>query len=80
MLLMFVVNLTFGYSGVHVDIDTGTDFHQMVQGGPSSGFRDDDDDEQIVQCLRHVRILGFILIFFMSDFIFSLPCFFRLLI
>jgi hypothetical protein len=56
MLLLIVMDLTFGYIGVCDDDDARADFHQVVQGEPSSRLGD-DDDEQIVQCLQHVRIL-----------------------
>jgi hypothetical protein len=52
-LLMIAVNLTFRCTGVH-DVDVGARFQQVAKGGPSTGFGD-DDEEQIVQCLQHVR-------------------------
>jgi hypothetical protein len=56
MLLLIAMHLMFGYTGVHNDNDGEAAFHPVVQGQPSSGFTD-DDDEQIIQCLQHVRIL-----------------------
>jgi hypothetical protein len=54
MSLMVDVNLTFECTAVHDDVDTGAGFHEVMRGGPSfeSG---DDDDEQIVRCLQHVK-------------------------
>jgi hypothetical protein len=49
----------------------------MIEGEPSSGF---GDDEQVVQCLQHVRVLLFTLIFSMSIFASLLLQFFTLLI
>jgi hypothetical protein len=63
MSLMIDVNLTFGCTGVHDDINIEAGFRQVVQGEPSIGFGD-DDDEQIVQCLEDVKnILDFTLCF-----------------
>jgi hypothetical protein len=60
MSLMVAVNLTFGCIGVRDDIDIGAGFHQVLQGGPLSGFGDDDDgDEEIVRCLEHVKKICF---------------------
>jgi hypothetical protein len=53
--LMNAMNFIFGCTGVHDDIDTWVGLCQVVQGEPSTGFGDDDDDEQIVQCLQHVK-------------------------
>jgi hypothetical protein len=53
--LLIALDLTFGYAGVRDDVTIGVGFHQMMQGEPSSGFGD-DDDEQIVQCLAHLWI------------------------
>jgi hypothetical protein len=50
------MHLTFRYTGVRDDEDARADFHQMIQGETSSRLGD-DGDEQIVQCLQHVRIL-----------------------
>jgi hypothetical protein len=50
-------DLDIGCVGVHNDGDTEADFHQVVQGRPLFEFTD-DDDEQIVRCLQHVRLLG----------------------
>jgi hypothetical protein len=47
MLLLIAMHLMFGYTGVHNDNDGETAFHPVVQGQPSSGFTD-DDDEQII--------------------------------
>jgi hypothetical protein len=55
MPLLIATDLTFGYIGVHDDVDAGADFHQVVQGEPSYGFGYDDDG-QIVHSLQHVRI------------------------
>jgi hypothetical protein len=54
MSLMVDVNLTFECTAVHDDVDTGAGFHEVMRGGPSSESGD-DDDEQIVRCLQHVK-------------------------
>jgi hypothetical protein len=53
--LLSAMDVTFRCAGVHDDVTAGGGLHEMIQGGPSSGFGD-DDDEQIVQCLEHLRI------------------------
>jgi hypothetical protein len=52
---MIVVNLTSRCTGVHDDVSVGARLRQVLQGEPSTGFRDNDDDEHIVQCLQHVK-------------------------
>jgi hypothetical protein len=69
MSLMLAVDLTFGCTGAREDIDTRAYFCQVMQGETLTRFGD-DDDEQIVQCLQHVKkILDFTLAFCMSDFV-----------
>jgi hypothetical protein len=41
-------------TGVHIDGGAGADPRQVVRGEPLSEFAN-NDDEQIVQCLEHVR-------------------------
>jgi hypothetical protein len=42
------------YTGAHEDDDADASLHQMVWGQPSAGVVD-GDNEQIVQCLEHIR-------------------------
>jgi hypothetical protein len=59
------------YTGVHDDDDA--DPRQMVQGEPSSELVD-NADEQIVQCLQHVRQHDFVLVIFESSVVMLLLC------
>jgi hypothetical protein len=54
------------YTSVHGDGGAETDPHQVVRAGPSFELAD-DADEQIVQCLEHVRRNNFSLVIFESN-------------
>jgi hypothetical protein len=62
-----VVILTFGCAGGHDDVVSGGDLRLFAQGLPFSEYA--DDDEQIVQCLEHVRLLGLLWYFFAFNFV-----------
>jgi hypothetical protein len=48
------VDLDVGCAGTHGGGDANASLRQVVQGEPSAGVMD-GDDEQIIQCLEHVR-------------------------
>jgi hypothetical protein len=51
--------------GVHEIIGTGACFCKKMRGGPSSDFVE-DDEEQIVRCLGHVRDVFLVFLFLAS--------------
>jgi hypothetical protein len=50
-------DLDIGCADLHNDGDAEADFCEVVRGQPSSEFAD-NDDERIVKCLEHVRLIG----------------------
>jgi hypothetical protein len=48
-------DLDVGYIGAHEDDTADAGLCQVVQGQPSAGVMD-GDDEQIIQCLEHVWV------------------------
>jgi hypothetical protein len=55
MPLVIFIDLVSRCIGAHDDVDTRAGFCQVVQREPSTGFGGDDDDDQIIQCLQHVK-------------------------
>jgi hypothetical protein len=51
---MFTMGLACECTGVHDDVGVDAGLRLVMQGEPSTVFRD-DDEEQIVRCLQHVN-------------------------
>jgi hypothetical protein len=54
VVLLLVLDLDIGFVGAHDVGDADAGHHQVVQGQPSTGVVD-GDEEQIIQCLKHMR-------------------------